>query len=90
MAPQHINVNLALQPDMACPKCGSLYFQEVSKLKILAPLLIGAPKTSLYAIRTWVCLKCNYEFTMDEAEVQLKEKTIGNPALSILQKPGEA
>lgn len=84
-----INLNLAIQPDLNCPKCKCPYFHQVVKLKIVPGLLIGANGTQLVPVPTFTCTNCNYEFSNEDVELQFKAKS-HHPALTIMQNGGES
>lgn len=84
-----VNVNLALQPEFNCPKCKCHHFHQVSRMRILAGLLVGQKNNTLFPTPVISCVNCGYEPTQDDVDLQLKEKGVGSPALNLLTRPGE-
>lgn len=86
----NLKINLAIQPDFNCPKCKCMHFHQVVRFKIVPGLLVGAPTTQLQPMPVFICVNCGYEFVTEDADIQLKAKSAGNPAFTLLQKGGES
>jgi len=66
-----LQIDLNLQPTLACEECGYQFFKEVVLIKKVSRFVIGGAEDGFAPLTTYACLKCDH--INDEFNV-LKEK----------------
>jgi predicted nucleic acid-binding Zn ribbon protein len=56
--PQQINVDLNSAPELHCPKCDSLFFQEVTFFKKLSALMSPSGQETIIPVVAYACIEC--------------------------------
>ena len=73
---QQINVDLSSASDIACEKCGGIFFREVALVKRLSSLLSPTGKEAIIPVGTFACASCghvNEEFDPNKRMMAQKE-----------------
>jgi len=53
-------IDLKQQPTVACEKCESVYFKEVTMIKKVSKLLTGSSEDTIVPFPTYMCEKCGH------------------------------
>ena len=57
---QQMNVDLSSASDVACEKCGHLFFREVALVKRLSSLVSPTGKEAIIPVGTFACASCGH------------------------------
>jgi hypothetical protein len=65
---KQINVDLSKQPDFVCPKCDTVHFLQVERLKFIPSYMAGNPVPIIQPLPVFICFNCFYEFQPDDVK----------------------
>lgn len=55
---QQINVDLNSAPEIHCPKCDGIFFQEITFFKKLSALMSPTGKDAVIPVVAYACIEC--------------------------------
>lgn len=56
--PTQVNIDLNSAPELHCPKCNSIFFQELTFFKKLSALTSPTGKEAIIPVTAYACVEC--------------------------------